>query len=196
MLHVEPGLQGVGALAPQLVGVLEADRAMEQIQRSMEGTVEKRREVEHLSEKLTDVKLDQPNIPLQDDTVIDVLGQCETKLLRVIDAIADEEPSKLAQEAEANEEKQRTDMPTTNMRINTMYNPYGSDDDDDDDADDGDEGDVPDREDLKRSSEDKTSGKKKKRGVMAAGQAGFDKQKTGRRASVKGGGTRAKPSIA
>merc|ERR1719482_457364 len=30
----------------------EADRAMEQIQRSMEGTVEKRREVEHLQEKL------------------------------------------------------------------------------------------------------------------------------------------------
>ncbi|XRB09562.1 outer dynein arm-docking complex subunit 3 [Pycnococcus provasolii] len=172
------------------------ERARQRYEKEALVMIEMKAGTEHLSEKLTDVKLDQPNIPLQDDTVIDVLGQCETKLLRVIDAIADEEPSKLAQEAEANEEKQRTDMPTTNMRINTMYNPYGSDDDDDDDADDGDEGDVPDREDLKRSSEDKTSGKKKKRGVMAAGQAGFDKQKTGRRASVKGGGTRAKPSIA
>ena len=86
-------------------------------------------------------------------------------------------------------------MPTTNMRINTMYNPYGSDDDDDDDDDDGDmdDGDVLDREDLKRSSEDRASGRKKRRGVLSAAD---EKPKSGRRASVKGGGTRSKPAIA
>merc|ERR1719482_1252070 len=40
----------------------EADRAMEQIQRSMEGTVEKRREVEHLQSKLAKEEGADPTI--------------------------------------------------------------------------------------------------------------------------------------
>ena len=40
--------------------------------------------MEHLCEKLAEVKMDTPAIPLSEDTVVDVLAQCEQKLKMLI----------------------------------------------------------------------------------------------------------------
>lgn len=40
--------------------------------------------VEHLCDKLSEVKIDTPAIPLSEDTVVDVLAQCEQKLKMLI----------------------------------------------------------------------------------------------------------------
>lgn len=40
--------------------------------------------VEHLCDKLQEVKIDTPAIPLSEDTVVDVLAQCEQKLKMLI----------------------------------------------------------------------------------------------------------------
>ena len=42
--------------------------------------------IEHMSDKLEPVKLDQPAVPVSDDTIVDVMYQCESKLLKMCSA--------------------------------------------------------------------------------------------------------------
>ena len=50
--------------------------------------------IEHMSDKLEPVKLDQPAVPVSDDTIVDVMYQCESKLLKMFGVVGeiDDEP--------------------------------------------------------------------------------------------------------
>ena len=45
--------------------------------------------IEHMSDKLEPVKLDQPAVPVSDDTVVDVMYQCDAKLLKMFNIVGD-----------------------------------------------------------------------------------------------------------
>jgi len=45
--------------------------------------------IEHMSDKLEPVKLDQPAVPVSDDTIVDVMLQCDQKLLKMFGVVGE-----------------------------------------------------------------------------------------------------------
>merc|ERR1719261_1749494 len=45
--------------------------------------------IEHMSDKLEPVKLDQPAVPVSDDTIVDVMLQCEAKLQKMFGVVGE-----------------------------------------------------------------------------------------------------------
>eukprot|EP00003_Mantamonas_plastica_P008078 TRINITY_DN1697_c0_g1_i1.p1 TRINITY_DN1697_c0_g1~~TRINITY_DN1697_c0_g1_i1.p1 ORF type:complete len:471 (-),score=211.43 TRINITY_DN1697_c0_g1_i1:9-1421(-) len=126
--------------------------------------------VEHLSDKLHFVKIDQPPVPLQDDTVAEVLHQCQSKLVKLNDTVLE------AQDAGYNNEmvdsadqgnNMETELSQYNVRI-VLPGQTGDDDDSDEDDDYLDDtSDVIDRDAMKQAAysvakELDKKGKKKK----------------------------------
>mmetsp|Transcript_27916 Transcript_27916/g.64357 ORF Transcript_27916/g.64357 Transcript_27916/m.64357 type:complete len:539 (-) Transcript_27916:72-1688(-) len=101
--------------------------------------------VEHLADKLDVIKLDQPQVVLTDDTVVEVLVQCEQKLMKLTDFVDPEDTTKDPQERAGT----NLEMPAYNIRIQL---PAEGDEDSDQDADDDDQEDVPDRDAVKKYS--------------------------------------------
>mmetsp|Transcript_9250 Transcript_9250/g.22296 ORF Transcript_9250/g.22296 Transcript_9250/m.22296 type:complete len:197 (+) Transcript_9250:1-591(+) len=57
--------------------------------------------IQHLSERLEGVKLDEPPLVLSDDNMVDVLQQCEQRLRIVLEAIRQEEEALIRDMGEA-----------------------------------------------------------------------------------------------
>jgi len=145
--------------------------------------------IEHMSDKLEPVKLDQPAVPVSDDTIVDVMYQCEAKLLKMFGVVgeADDEPPDAVQSRGSTRNSARAlgDSPPAaesggasnyNVRValEEVEDVYG---DDDDDADlEGMEPGVLGREEMKKNAEsmlDKATskGKKKKKAGKFATEA-------------------------
>eukprot|EP00238_Polyblepharides_amylifera_P001167 CAMPEP_0196571392 /NCGR_PEP_ID=MMETSP1081-20130531/1575_1 /TAXON_ID=36882 /ORGANISM="Pyramimonas amylifera, Strain CCMP720" /LENGTH=559 /DNA_ID=CAMNT_0041888327 /DNA_START=25 /DNA_END=1704 /DNA_ORIENTATION=+ len=124
--------------------------------------------IEHLADKLVPLKLDAANIPLTEETVVDVLAQSEQKLTKVYESLmATEETGKKLQ-VQGNTALGAEDLPANNSRIETAAAVQESDEEDDDGSDVEDALDVPDREYVKTSAQQMTDKKgkgRKKRGM-------------------------------
>ena len=76
----------------------EASQAQERVKtrhgRLTKVFVDIRAGIEHMSDKLEPVKLDQPAVPVSDDTIVDVMLQCDQKLLKMFGVVGEleEEP--------------------------------------------------------------------------------------------------------
>lgn len=133
--------------------------------------------IEHMSDKLEPVKLDQPAVPVSDDTIVDVMYQCEAKLLKMfgvvgeIDDDSPQSPSRGSTRASARGTESATPaadggLANYNVRValEEVEDAYG---DDDDDAElDGVEPGVLGREEMKKNAEsmlDKATSKSKKK---------------------------------
>mmetsp|Transcript_19933 Transcript_19933/g.64893 ORF Transcript_19933/g.64893 Transcript_19933/m.64893 type:complete len:579 (+) Transcript_19933:36-1772(+) len=161
---------------------------------------------EHLADKLEGIKIEAPQIPVSDETVVDVMMQCETKLLKTLDVFqGDEEAARSALLADTEKVKKLNleVMPENNVRIDRFSGIYGSDDEDEDEeesASDGEAGeDVPDRDYMKNSAQqltDKVNKKSKKArrfggnaGDMPATPAAGGRRASTKRSSISGTGT-------
>merc|ERR1719446_635374 len=77
----------------------EASSAQERIKtrhtRLTKVFVDVRAGIEHMADKLDPVKLEQPSVPVSDDTIVDVMLQCDSKLLKMFNVVGEleEEPS-------------------------------------------------------------------------------------------------------
>mmetsp|Transcript_64612 Transcript_64612/g.203969 ORF Transcript_64612/g.203969 Transcript_64612/m.203969 type:complete len:555 (+) Transcript_64612:459-2123(+) len=173
------------------------ERSKQKYERVAKTLIKLKAGTEHLAEKVQDIKVDgQPIIPLTDETVCEVLQQCEQKLLKGLEQLSADDLERVNRGTTYN--IKQADMPSTNMRITTGM-ALGLDDDDEEEEsdDDNDHGDVPDREYVKSSAQkvtDKESYKKKKK------TRGFEdstpvRPKAGGGA-VKGGAGRARPAMA
>jgi hypothetical protein len=132
--------------------------------------------VEHLADKLETIKLDQPQVVLTDDTVVEVLAQCEQKLMKLTDFVDPEEVRDSADKTTGDME-----MPAYNIRIQL---PTEGDDDSDEDADEDDQEDVPDRDAVKKYSSlmlEKANKKQKKRARRKGGGESTKGTKSGPR---------------
>lgn len=148
--------------------------------------------IEHMSDKLEPVKLDQPAVPVSDDTIVDVMLQCEAKLLKMFGVVGeteDELPETMQSRGSTRTSARPTDtQPATmesgaanyNVRValEEVEDAYG---DDDEDAEvEGMEPGVLGREEMKKNAEsmlDKAAskGKKKRKGFAAADTPGGGK---------------------
>merc|ERR1712070_588621 len=106
---------------------------------------------------------------MSDETVVDVLAQCEQKLLKTLDVIqGDEDLAKQASGDKSQSAFKTEDIPENNLRVDSMtYEESDEEDEEDEDEEDG-EGleDVPDREYVKITSQqmsDKVTRKSKKK---------------------------------
>mmetsp|Transcript_10667 Transcript_10667/g.16893 ORF Transcript_10667/g.16893 Transcript_10667/m.16893 type:complete len:553 (-) Transcript_10667:21-1679(-) len=108
--------------------------------------------VEHLADKLEPITVEQEAVVMTDSTVVEVLAQCEAKLMRLMDSVEGDQPS-LEQDAQGQEKlmtSQEIEMPAYNIRIQI---PHDADDDSgDDDMEEDDQEDVPDRDQVKKYS--------------------------------------------
>merc|ERR1719181_73040 len=73
--------------------LVEATSAQERV-RTRHGRLTKvfvdiRAGIEHMSDKLEPVKLDQPAVPVSDDTIVDVMYQCESKLMKMFGVVGE-----------------------------------------------------------------------------------------------------------
>merc|ERR1712178_97997 len=103
--------------------------------------------VQHLGDKFEGVNVGQPPITtMNDDTVVDVLTQCEEKLMKVLETIAKVEDAEETVPAEPDAE----DLPAYNIRVALP----SMDDEDlsDSDLDEEEGDDVPDRDQMKKMS--------------------------------------------
>lgn len=103
--------------------------------------------VQHLYDKLEGVTVGQPPImTMNDDTVVDVLTQCEEKLMKVLETIAKVEDTEDVGAPAADAE----DLPAYNIRVALP----SMDDEDlsDSDLDEEEGDDVPDRDQMKKMS--------------------------------------------
>jgi len=188
--------------------VHEASQRCEREKRKLEGllkvVIDVKAGTEHLSDKLDGIKIEAPNIPISDETVVEVLSQCEQKLVKTLDVFQGDEDA--ARNAFNDMEKVKglglEDIPENNMRIES--NLYGDEEEltDDEDEDDGNDQDpLPDRDFLKNKAQDhmdKSLGKKSKRGKKFMGNPGDmpttpavgNRRSSTRKQSVTGKGTR------
>jgi len=135
--------------------------------------------IEHLAEKLENVKIDAPPIAVSDDTIVDVLNQCEQKLLKMVESLqAQQEEDEIESPEAKNLSADEGDAQENayNCRIKLPAGALDEDDSDEDYEEDLEE-DVPDRGTMKKLSTmmlDKASKKtkKKKRRTMGATESG------------------------
>merc|ERR1711865_173894 len=123
--------------------------------------------VEHLTDKLSEVKIDTPPIPLSEDTVVDVLAQCEQKLKMLMKG------QNAADQDDAPVVRPQSVVRENNVRVKIEEHDLGDDlpmDNEDDGVDD----EVMDRDDVKRNSStvvDKAT-KRSKRGKAKGSRSG------------------------
>ena len=107
--------------------------------------------VEHLADKLEPITVEQEAVVMTDSTVVEVLAQCEAKLMRLMDSL---EGDQATVEDAAGQEKMMTsqeiEMPAYNIRIQIPHD--AEDDSGDDDMEEDDQEDVPDRDQVKKYS--------------------------------------------
>ena len=69
----------------------DAQSAVERVrvrqQRMTKVFIDIRAGVEHMADKLDSVKIDAPSVPVSDETIIDVMLQCDAKLLKMYDVV-------------------------------------------------------------------------------------------------------------
>jgi len=51
--------------------------------------VDVRAGIEHMADKLDPVKLEQPSVPVSDDTIVDVMLQCDSKLIKMFNVVGE-----------------------------------------------------------------------------------------------------------
>ncbi|EKX49393.1 hypothetical protein GUITHDRAFT_85772 [Guillardia theta CCMP2712] len=109
--------------------------------------------VEHLADKLEPIQVDQEAVVMTDSTVVEVLAQCEAKLMRLMDIVEGDQQSAQQVDSHAQDKllaSQEVEMPAYNIRIQI---PHDADDDSgDDEVEDDDQEDVPDRDQVKKYS--------------------------------------------
>jgi len=134
--------------------------------------------VEHLADKLEPITVEQEAVVMTDSTVVEVLAQCEAKLMRLMDSVEGDQPS-LEQDAQGQEKlmtSQEIEMPAYNIRIQI---PHDADDDSgDDDMEEDDQEDVPDRDQVKKYSSlmmEKANKKQKRQRKRKTGEGGGTK---------------------
>eukprot|EP00163_Fabomonas_tropica_P028352 TRINITY_DN574_c1_g1_i2.p2 TRINITY_DN574_c1_g1~~TRINITY_DN574_c1_g1_i2.p2 ORF type:complete len:438 (+),score=180.01 TRINITY_DN574_c1_g1_i2:3654-4967(+) len=153
--------------------------------------------IEHLADKLENVKSDLPTVPLTDDTVVEVLSICEHKLTKLLDAInmeeqaEDEEPSAPAEQSQPKglySMQPQHEVSQFNVRIQLPQDEVQTRVDDDDFADDDGE-EVLDRAEIKRRAQaaQEKNQKKPRRGRKKK-VASADKQATSSAAAGGGAG--------
>jgi coiled-coil domain-containing protein 151 len=136
--------------------------------------------VEHLADKLEPITVEQEAVVMTDSTVVEVLAQCEAKLMRLMDSL---EGDQATMEDAAGQEKMMTsqeiEMPAYNIRIQIPHD--AEDDSGDDDMEEDDQEDVPDRDQVKKYSS-----------LML--EKANKKQKRQRKRKSEGGGTKGSKS--
>lgn len=122
--------------------------------------------IEHLADKLEGIKLEVPDVPLTDESLVDVLAQSEQKLLKVYGVLTEQESTKALLSAGGDASALGVeDLPAHNSRIDAT-DTHAQDDeeeDDDDGSDVEDALDVPDRDYVKTTAQQITNKKKKKK---------------------------------
>ena len=139
--------------------------------------------IEHMSDKLEPVKLDQPAVPVSDDTIVDVMLQCDQKLMKMFAVVGDldDEPDMMSpsrgstrqgrERGAASGCRGRRGKYNVRVALEEVDDVLGGDDDDDELE--GMEPGVLGREEMKKSAAnmlDKATskkGKKKKAGKFA-----------------------------
>lgn len=119
--------------------------------------------IEHMNDKLEHIRLDMPPLPMTDETVVDVMAQCDAKLLKMHELIDSLGPAESAVETASLNERHGDASTGYNVRVTLQHD---DDDGGDDDDDDGIEPDIPDREMMKKMHGmmlDKANNKGKKR---------------------------------
>ena len=127
--------------------------------------------IEHMADKLEPVKLDVPPVPVSDETIVDVMLQCDSKLMKLNEAAASLPPEALAEPRPYTAGK---DDEGYNVRVTLIDSP----DMEDDDTDDGVEPEIPDRTMMKKMHGmmlDKANAKGKKRRKRFVGAEGGEK---------------------
>lgn len=131
--------------------------------------------VEHLADKLEPITVEQEAVVMTDSTVVEVLAQCEAKLMRLMDSVEGDQPSH-EQDAQGQEKmmtSQEIEMPAYNIRIQI---PHDADDDSgDEDMEEDDQEDVPDRDQVKKYSSlmlEKANKKQKRQRKRKTGEGG------------------------
>jgi len=125
--------------------------------------------VQHLSERLEGISIDEPTMTLSDDNMVDVVHQCERKLRVVMEAIREEEEALVRDLGEAALQK-RSVMPSEPPVVNNNRVREGADGEEalsEEEFEEDLEEEVVDRELLKKQSGtilDKATKKTKKRG--------------------------------
>ena len=128
--------------------------------------------IEHMAAKLEPVKLDVPPVPVSDETIVDVMLQCDAKLMKLNEAAASLPPEALAEPRPYTAGKDGDEG--YNVRVTLVDSP----DMDDDDDDDGVEPEIADRTMMKKMHGmmlDKANAKGKKRRKRFAGAEGGEK---------------------
>eukprot|EP00164_Ancoracysta_twista_P002641 GFYU01003515.1.p2 GENE.GFYU01003515.1~~GFYU01003515.1.p2 ORF type:complete len:499 (+),score=244.27 GFYU01003515.1:80-1498(+) len=141
--------------------------------------------VEHLADKLDCVKIDAPPVQMSDETVVDVLNQCELKLKMLLDVIKEEQMDDDAKDAK--KQGFEPDMPQHNIRIKLPARDQQEDEEEEDAEEDAEE-DVPDRDAMKKFANlmvEKATKKQKKKRRRVGGE-----KKGGDGASISGKGTK------
>jgi len=159
-------------------GAAKNDRVRLKYERVAKVLITMKAGAEHLCDKLEGIKIEAPNIPMSDETVVDVLAQCEQKLLKTLEVFqGDEESAKLAL-GQAKSFKP-DDVSEHNIRVEVLSGGYGDDEEEDEEEDEDDDGEgmdeVPDRDYVKNTAQqmtDKVGKKAKKKSRRFGGQAG------------------------
>ena len=128
-----------------------ADRAARKYKEVHDKFIQAMSGVEHLCEKLAEVKMDTPAIPLSEDTVVDVLAQCEQKLKMLIKGGSAIRDLMGGSAGMAGGERPGSAVREHNVRVKIEDNELNDDlplEGDDDGVDD----EVMDRDDVKRNS--------------------------------------------
>jgi len=149
--------------------------------------------IEHMSDKLEPVKLDQPAVPVSDDTIVDVMYQCEAKLQKmfgVVGELDDDQPGSASPEGPSRASTRASAVrpgggeaadtaggaPNYNVRVALEEVDEYADDDDAEELEAGMDAPVMGREEMKKNAEsmlDKATSKgKKKKKFATDGAAG------------------------
>jgi len=161
--------------------------------------------IEHMSDKLEPVKLDQPAVPVSDDTIVDVMYQSEAKLLKMFGVVGELEEQAPAADARDAYSRGSTrgsmrasgadlhpaaDGGAANYNVRVALeevDEFGAADDDDDEIDGVER--LMGRDEMKKAAStvlDKATAKKKgKKGKSAAAAAPPGKGATGGRAALQ-----------
>jgi hypothetical protein len=133
--------------------------------------------VEHLADKLEPITVEQEAVVMTDSTVVEVLAQCEAKLMRLMDSVEGDQQGQ-EQDVQGQEKmmtSQEIEMPAYNIRIQI---PHDAEDSDDDDMEEDDQEDVPDRDQVKKYSSlmlEKANKKQKRQRKRKTGEGGGTK---------------------
>eukprot|EP00899_Mesostigma_viride_P002513 jgi/Mesvir1/12262/Mv00477-RA.1 len=137
--------------------VAKCDRNRIKFERLAKILINMKAGIEHLSDKLEGIKIDQPFIPMSDETVPDVLQQCEMKALKMMDFFADDPMARrlLGGEDVAAVISEADEAMINNVRIGLSAATMADSDDEPGNGLDGedDERDVPDRLFMKNTSQ-------------------------------------------